>query len=158
MVTPCKAPSLPSVLLCSLEGRYQASLRVLLSGLPLQIIGPVAEARSAIALLDAWHPALVVVDFSLPTAELAVIVQRLQANTPTVPVVALADRTEQVTEANGWGIHTVLLRGFRLEEFYAAVTAQVTVALGSGSEITPALPALAPEDPETWKRGPMNTV
>ena len=59
----------PHILMIAPIGRAQDSLRVLLSGLPITLIGPVGEARSALALIQEWHPALVVLDFSLPKTE-----------------------------------------------------------------------------------------
>jgi DNA-binding NarL/FixJ family response regulator len=113
------------ILLVAPAGRFQESLRVLLAGLQLHVVGPAAEARSALALLQAWRPTLVVLDFAVPTAELTEILLGLQTEWPTVRLVALVDSVEQLTEAKAWGIKNVLLRGFRLEELYTAITAQL---------------------------------
>jgi DNA-binding NarL/FixJ family response regulator len=113
------------ILLCAPAGRFQESLRILLSSLPLHVIGPATETRSALALLHAWHPALVVLDFALPEAELAVMLQSLQTEWPEIRLLALVDSVDQLTEAKAWGIKKVLLRGFRLEELYAAITSQL---------------------------------
>ena len=121
-----QTPPTPAILLCAPTGRFQESLRILLSsGFALHLVGPVAEARSALALAQAWHPALVVLDFALPEAELSAILNSLQSDWPNVGQVALVDSVDQLTEAKAWGIKQVLLRGFRLEELYTAITSQL---------------------------------
>lgn len=128
MANDLAASPVPIILICAPAGRYQESLRVLLSALPLQVIGPATEARSALALLQAWQPALVVADFALPPAELMAILQSLQAERPAVRLVALVDTVEHFTEAKAWGIKRVLLRGFRVEELFEAITSQLAGA------------------------------
>jgi DNA-binding NarL/FixJ family response regulator len=136
MVNSASTPSSPATLLCAPAGRFQESLRILLTGLSLHVIGPVAEARSTLALLHAWHPALVVLDFALPEAELSAILQSLQTNWPEVRLVALVDSLDQLAAVKAQGLDQVLLRGFRLEELYAAITSQLT-----GSAANPVPPA-----------------
>jgi DNA-binding NarL/FixJ family response regulator len=119
---------LPIVLLSAPVGRFQESLRILLSGLPLQVVGPVAEARSTLALLHAWQPALVLLDFALAEAEVAAILHCLQLEWHEARLVALVDSVDQLAEAKAWGIRKVLLRGFRLEELYGAISSQLAGA------------------------------
>jgi DNA-binding NarL/FixJ family response regulator len=113
----------PVILLCAPAGWFQESLRVLVSGMPFNVIGPVAEARSVLALLQAWHPGVAVVDWDLAEEERQPIVQTLQRDWPEVRRVAVVDNASQMAEAKTQGVETVLLRGFRLDEFRAAVIA-----------------------------------
>jgi DNA-binding NarL/FixJ family response regulator len=126
-----ESPPLPVILLCAPVGRFQESLRILLSGLPLHVVGPVAEARSTLALVRAWQPALVVVDFALAAGEISAILQSLPAERPEARLMALVDSVDQLAEAKTWGIKEVLLRGFRLEELYAAITSQLATVANS---------------------------
>ena len=121
-------PLLPVVLLSAPAGRFQEGLKILLSGLPLHVVGPVAEARSTLALLHAWQPALVLLDFALAEAEVEAILYCLQIEWPEARLVALVDSVDQLALAKAWGVKKVLLRGFRLEELYEAIASQLASA------------------------------
>jgi DNA-binding NarL/FixJ family response regulator len=129
---------LPVILLCAPAGRFQESLRILLSGLPLLIVGPVAEARSTSALVQAWQPTLVLLDFALEAADISAILRGLQTEWPQVGLIALVDNVDQSAEARARGIKNVLLRGFRLEELHAAIRSQLAnVAQPAAGPLTP---------------------
>ena len=111
----------PATLLIAPAGRSQESLRVLLSAYSLKVIGAVAESRSALALAQEWRPALVVLDFGLPGDEASTILKRFQVEWPTSRCLALVATMEQSAEASAGGAQEVLLKGFRIEELYAAI-------------------------------------
>lgn len=111
----------PATLLIAPAGRMQESLRVLLSAYSLKVIGAVAESRSALALAQAWRPALVVLDFGLPGDEATALLKHFQAEWPASRCLALVETTEQLAGARAGGADEALFKGFRIEELYAAI-------------------------------------
>jgi CheY-like chemotaxis protein len=117
----CPPTLLPALLLVAPNGRVQESLRVLLSDLPLKVIGPVADARSALALVQEWQPPLVLLDFGLPAAEAGEVLERLHAHSPAVRCLALVETVDQLAEAKAGQVDGILLKGYRLDDLTSAI-------------------------------------
>lgn len=118
---PSRLTSVPTILLVAPNGRVQDSLRILLIGLPLNVIGPVADARSALALAQAWQPPVAVIDYSLPAAEVADVLERFRGLSPAVRCLALVETIDQLSEAKAAKVEGLLLKGYRLDDLAAAI-------------------------------------
>ncbi len=109
-------------LIVARPGRLRDGLRALLRATPgLELVGQADNRASALGLLRACHPALVLLDSNLPVDEVEAILRQTKTQYPHARCIVLANDGQQQGAARGAGADSVLLAGFPVTRFFAVV-------------------------------------
>ncbi len=107
-----------SALIVASPGRGRDSLRALLRAIPrLEIIGQVDDAPSALKIVTDHHPALMLLDTSLPNDEAWNVLQQIKAKWSQTQCLVLVDTIRQQQLAEAASADGVLVKGFSIARF-----------------------------------------
>jgi DNA-binding response OmpR family regulator len=95
----------------------------------------VATGMSALALVDTEVPALVLLDLTLPDIDGLDVCRRLRADHPSLPIIMLTARAEEmdVIVGLGAGADDYVAKPFRLAELVARIKARLRLAEQAGA-------------------------
>jgi DNA-binding NarL/FixJ family response regulator len=116
------------VLVCDDQTVVREGLAAILGTDPeIEVVGMAGDGKEALALVPEVHPDLVLMDLQMPGMNGVEATQRLQANHPSVRVLALTTYAEDrwVFEAIGAGAAGYLLKDSRRDELLAAIKGTV---------------------------------
>ena len=100
----------------------QQALTTVLSSIPeIEIVGTADDGFSALEIIKAHQPALVMVDDNLPNGEVLNLICYLKKDWPQTKTIVLTDGTQQKQALLAAGADTVLLRGIPAEQIIKAI-------------------------------------
>jgi CheY-like chemotaxis protein len=109
-------------LIVATPGRFRDSLRALLVAAPhIEAVDQADDAPSALKVVAARHPALVLLDTSLPGNQVWTALRQIKAERPETRCIILADNTRWQQEGSNSGADAVLLKGFPTAELFQTV-------------------------------------
>ena len=109
-------------LIVATPGRFRDSLRALLVAAPhIEAVDQADDAPSALKVVTARHPALVLLDTSLPGNQVWTALRQIKAERPETRCIILADNTRWQQEGSNSGADAVLLKGFPTAELFQIV-------------------------------------
>jgi DNA-binding NarL/FixJ family response regulator len=109
-------------LIVARSGAMQQALTTVLSSIPeIEIVGTADDGFSALEIVKAHQPALVMVDDNLPNGEVLNLIRYLKKDWPQTKTIALTDGTQQKQALLAAGADTVLLRGIPAEQIIEAI-------------------------------------
>ena len=114
------------VLIADDQALFREGLRTLLSTRPdVEVVGEAANGEEAVALVDALHPDVVLMDLRMPVMDGIVATARIRDRLPAVPVLVLTtfDDDASLFGALRAGAAGYLLKDVSSETLLAAVTA-----------------------------------
>jgi DNA-binding NarL/FixJ family response regulator len=104
-------------LIVARSNAMQEALNTVLSSDPeIEIIGMADDGFSAMEILKAHQPDLVMVDDNLPNGEALNLIHYLKKDWPQAKTIVLTDRTQQKQALLAAGADAVLLRGIPAEQ------------------------------------------
>lgn len=111
-----------SVLIIARPGRMREGLRALLRMMPkIELIGQVDQGSAALERVTQARPALVLLDSSLPFAEMELALRQIKAEWPQTQCIVVADNILQQGLAQAAGADGVLLKGFATETLFTTI-------------------------------------
>jgi len=111
-----------SVIVVGAPGRLREGLILVLSLFPcLQVAGLAEEQRAALDLLTEKPPDLVLLDSDLPGGGALALLKELKTRRPQTRCLFLGANGKQLTVARDNGADGVLLKGFQIDDFSAAI-------------------------------------
>lgn len=117
-VMPDRVP----VLIVARPGRMRAGLRALLRMIPtIELVGQVDQGLAALERVTQARPALVLLDSSLPFAEMELALRQIKAEWPQTQCIVVADNIPQQGLARAAGADGVLLKGFATETLFTTI-------------------------------------
>lgn len=115
-------PNRVPVLIVARPGRMREGLRALLRMIPqLELVGQVDQGSAALERVTQAHPALVLLDSSLPFAEMELVLRHIKAEWPQTRCLVVADTIQQQGLAQVAGADGVLLKGFAAETLFTTI-------------------------------------
>jgi DNA-binding NarL/FixJ family response regulator len=109
-------------LIVARSGAMQQALTTVLSSIPeIEIVGTADDGFSALEIVKAHQPTLVMVDDNLPNGEVLNLIRYLKKDWPQTKTIALTDGTQQKQALLATGADTVLLRGIPAEQIIEAI-------------------------------------
>ncbi len=100
----------------------QESLRTLLNAVPkFEVVEPQGEGCPPLKSVTEREPDLVLLDFGLPAPEVIQSLAWIKANWSSTHSLVLANTARQQLAAKAAGADEVLLKGFSVAEFFAAL-------------------------------------
>ena len=109
-------------LIVAMPGRFRDSLRALLVAAPhIEAVDQADDAPSALKVVAARRPALVLLDTSLPGNQVWIALRQIKAERPETRCIILADNTRWQQEGNNSDADAVLLKGFLTAELFQTV-------------------------------------
>jgi len=112
------------VLIVARPGRIRDGLQALLTGAHrTESVRQASDGPSALRMIIAQHPALVILDTGLPCDEVQAVLRQVMAQDPRhrCLVLALADNTQQRQAAGAAGADAVLFKGASATQFFATI-------------------------------------
>lgn len=110
------------ILIVAKSGRWRDSLQVLIRAVEgVELLAPTDGIASALPLLAAYAPLLVVLDFNLLGDEAWTLLQQIKRDYPQVRCLALIESETQKQLVQAAGADNVLLAGFTLEMLQTAL-------------------------------------
>jgi DNA-binding NarL/FixJ family response regulator len=97
-------------------------LRTLLRMIPtIELVGQVDQGAAALERVTQARPGLVLLDSSLPYAEMELALRQIKAKWPQVQCLVVADTIQQQGLAQAAGADGVLLKGFAAEMLFTTI-------------------------------------
>ena len=102
-----------STLLIAKPGALRESLMVLLMALPQVVAVKRADNPvSALSIIESHHPALILLDLSLPQAQCWALLRQIRHRWPKIQCLVLVDHVQSVHHAEAMGADKALLKGY----------------------------------------------
>lgn len=115
-------PNRVPVLIVARPGRMRAGLLALLRMIPtIELVGQVDQGAAAPEKVTQERPALVLLDSSLPFAEMERALRRIKAEWPQTQCLVVAGTIPQQGLAQAAGADRVLLKGFAAETLFTTI-------------------------------------
>jgi DNA-binding NarL/FixJ family response regulator len=109
-------------LIVARSGAMQQALTTVLSSIPeIEIVGTADDGFSALEIVKAHQPALVMIDDNLPNGEALDLIRYLKKDWPQIKIIVLADGSQQKQTLLAAGVDIVLLRGIPSEQITEAI-------------------------------------
>ncbi len=126
------------LLLVEDDARISEPLRAALGSEGFEV-DAVTTGEDALARLDTGTPDLVLLDLTLPDVDGLEVCRRLRIDHPTLPVVMLTARAEEVDVVVGLGAGAddYVTKPFRVAELVARIRARLRTNTATGDETTP---------------------
>ncbi|MDY7079039.1 MAG: hypothetical protein SXV54_19155 [Chloroflexota bacterium] len=123
------------VLVVARQGRLRGTLNALLKAMPqVETVENVDDGSAAMSAFAGTSPALVVLGSNLTDDANLATLQQIKIKWPQTRCILLADDIEQQRAARAGGADVVLLRGFPITQFFAAVERLLPDTSGGGEE------------------------
>jgi DNA-binding NarL/FixJ family response regulator len=112
-----------SVLIVAKPGRLRDGLHALLTTVPqLKIVGQADGGIAALEMISAYRPALLLLDFSLSSEEIQMVLAGIRADgLPQPRSIVLVDTDQQYRVARGTGADAILIKGFVAPHLFAII-------------------------------------
>jgi DNA-binding NarL/FixJ family response regulator len=132
-------PNRVPVLIVARPGRMREGLRALLRMIPtIELVGQVDQGSAALERVTQVRPALVLLDASLPFAEMELALRQIKVEWPQTQCLVVADTIQQQGLAQAAGADGVLLKGFAAEMLFTTieeVLARINRLNGQGGDL-----------------------
>jgi DNA-binding NarL/FixJ family response regulator len=113
------------------EARVRSALRLILSeDMGINIVAEVADIERLSSELERYHPQALLLDWELPAARAAGLVQRLRGVYPALKVVALSGRPEARTQSLAAGADAFVSKGDGADGLLAALRGLALLTAG----------------------------
>lgn len=111
-----------SALIVAKPSRIRDSLRALLRATPsVNVITQVDDGSSALEMIMAHHPTLMLLGSNLPDDELKTVLKQTKATQPQTRCIVLAATSQQEWIARNFGADSVLFAGFPAAAFFTTI-------------------------------------
>lgn len=112
-----------SALIAAQPGPLRDGLRAMLMIMPqIETVNLAGDAPSAVRAVAEHHPALVLLDTSLPDERVSTMVRMIKANEVRSRCLVLADDFQQLREAKAAGADVALVKGFRAAKLFEIIS------------------------------------